>query len=71
MTAGNALAQIPADNWAYTILQSLMPDFVKLQLPVHRILYVSGQHACWVHAESPKASCSLPANLKANGYLFL
>ena len=52
-------SQIPADNWAYTILHSLLPDFVKLQLPVHRILYVSGQHACWLHLERPKAACNM------------
>ena len=52
--------QIPADNWAYTILHSLLPDFVKLQLPVHSILYVSGQHACWLHIDRPNASCCPP-----------
>jgi hypothetical protein len=35
--------QIPADNLAYTILRKVVPDIVKLQLPVHKVLVLSGQ----------------------------
>ena len=37
--------QIPADNLAYSILRKVLPEFVKIHLPVHRILYLSGE-AC-------------------------
>ena len=38
--------QIPADNLAYSIMQKLIPGFVKIHLPVHRILYLSGEAHC-------------------------
>ena len=38
--------QIPADNLAYSVLRKVLPEPVKIHLPVHRILYLSGEARC-------------------------
>ena len=45
MILGFAL-QIPADNLPYTVMRKMLPELVKIDLPVHRILYLSGQLRC-------------------------